>query len=59
MNFRLSADAVFKDIVPDVYADAELRSKIYTLEIRAALNFLLTIFKNCLCKNVVDIVKAC
>ena len=27
MNFRLSADAVFKDIVPDVYADAELRSK--------------------------------
>lgn len=45
MNFRLSADAVFKDIVPDVYADAELRSKIYTLEIRAALIFYLQYLK--------------
>ena len=45
MNFRLSADAEFKDIVPDVYADAELRSKIYTLEIRAALIFYLQYLK--------------
>lgn len=45
MNFRLSADAVFKDIVFDKYSDKELRSKIYPLKMRAYLIFLLKFLK--------------
>ena len=45
MNFRLRADAVFKDIVFDKYSDKELRSKIYPLKMRAYLIFLLKFLK--------------